>query len=78
MATRDATCFAPGFGTGNVQEKIWKNEKTGFGVEIRNAGRDMGHIPVSPSTSNFFQTSAAACLPIISTIAETSLCAISF
>jgi hypothetical protein len=42
MATRDATCIAPGFGTGNGREKMEKRE---FGARNGKMGRDS--VPIS-------------------------------
>jgi hypothetical protein len=60
MVTGDGTCFATGFLTGNGLEKTSRrrrNEKTGFGVQRRENGREKGGLstrsPVFPSTSRF-------------------------
>ena len=53
MATRDGTCFAPGFWTGNGREKM---EKRGDGNWGRKTGKWHGigcQFPVFPSTSRF-------------------------
>jgi hypothetical protein len=53
MATRDATCIAPGFGTGNGREKMEKRVKRDFGQERGKWDGIWGHFPIVPSTSRF-------------------------
>jgi hypothetical protein len=54
MATRDATCIAPGFGTGNGREKMEKRENGIWGLKTGKWDGIWGYFPVFPSTSRFF------------------------
>jgi hypothetical protein len=53
MATRDATCIAPGFGTGNGREKMEKRENGNLGQETGKWDGIRSQFPVFPSTSRF-------------------------
>jgi hypothetical protein len=59
MATRDAACIAPGFGTGNGREKM-ENGKTGIWGKRRENGTGYGAIFLfSRPLPIFLQTSVA-------------------
>ena len=48
MATRDATCIAPGFGTGNGREKMKKRENGIWGPKTGKWDGIWGYFPVFP------------------------------
>jgi hypothetical protein len=57
MATQDATCIAPGFGTENGRKKMEKDGKTvkrEFGARDGKMGRDMGPFSRFPVHFPFF------------------------
>jgi hypothetical protein len=54
MATRDATCIAPGFGKGNGREKMKKTGKRDLGSKDGKVGRDMGLFSRFPVHFPFF------------------------
>jgi hypothetical protein len=63
MATRDATCIAPGFGKGNGREKMEKRENGIWGLKTGKWDGIWGYFPVFPSTSRFFSNQCIFKLP---------------
>jgi hypothetical protein len=78
MATRDATCIAPGFGTGNGREKMKKRENGIWGPKTGKWDGIWGYFPVFASTSRFFSNQCIGCTALAYIVASIFFASISF